>query len=99
MVAETIYSDWLATITGESILFKCYDIFELDKLLFPSILKKSSSKSLPFGMVNSAFMEREISISGFPGISRDTNATRFSSCIFAINGGVLDLPSKTQPLL
>ena len=40
MIVETMYSDSLVTITGESILFKRYDIFECDKLVFfPNIEK------------------------------------------------------------
>jgi hypothetical protein len=35
-----MYSDSLVTITGESILFKRYDIFERDKLVFFSNIKK-----------------------------------------------------------
>ncbi|MGD0279456.1 MAG: hypothetical protein ABSC11_09135 [Smithella sp.] len=40
MIVETMYSDSLVTITGESILFKRYDIFERDKLVFFSNIKK-----------------------------------------------------------
>jgi len=47
LVTETIYSDSLVTITGESILFKRYNIFERDRLVLFSdiekiIVKKSS---------------------------------------------------------
>ena len=40
MVAETIYSDSLVTITGESILFKRYNIFERDRLVSFSDIEK-----------------------------------------------------------
>jgi hypothetical protein len=50
-------------------------------------------------MVNSAFTGQAISIPGFPGIFKDTNATKFSLCLSATNGGVSDLPLKIHPLL
>jgi hypothetical protein len=40
LVAKTIYSDSLVTITGESILFKRYNIFERDKLVFFPYIEK-----------------------------------------------------------
>jgi hypothetical protein len=40
LVAETIYSDSLVTITGENILFKHYDIFERDKLVFSPYIEE-----------------------------------------------------------
>jgi hypothetical protein len=40
LIDETIYSDSLVTITGESILFKRYNIFERDRLISFSDIEK-----------------------------------------------------------
>jgi len=98
LVTEIIYTDSLVAITGDSILFKRYSLFERDRLVLFSDIKKIIVKPASIWNGKFRFHGQAISIPGFPRIFKDTNATKFSLRSSATNGGVLDLPSRTQPL-
>ena len=74
MITETTYSDSLVAITGESILFKRYNIFERDRIVLFSDIEKIIVK--PASICNGKFR--------FHGTGEDDDAARIA--IDAMNG-------------
>ena len=99
MVSGTNYHDSLVAITGDSSLFKRYNIFERDRLVHFSdiekiIVKESSSWNGKFRFHGTGDFHTWFP-KDFQRYKRDKIFLRSS----ATNGGVSDLPSRIQPLL
>jgi hypothetical protein len=97
--AETIYSDSLVTITGENILFKRYDIFERDKLVFSPYIEKITVKEPTIWNGKFRFHGKGDFHTWFSRDFQRYKRDKIFLHIFAINGGALDLQSKIQPPL